>query len=291
MKQIYRVTDANKSDFFNTDDWLQNQIIMNGTTQNIKWPFKYKDISQTTSFDGEKTFTNKEDMGELMYYSTIGALLWEKNDKSEYVVTNGNNPKNNPEGALGYDWDPTSTSVSTPTKEGYTLIAVNVGLGKWAYIKWKGLTTNLKWATSQSDPLYTTNHAVCVHGGGYESTQHILTEAENNSNISLTGTIWEAIKSVKETTGFDLFIPSKYELLDMQTNCCDDNHKETVSSNVTCSYNKNLGKLLQLATGSYWSASQHTYNYYYAYSVYFANGGVNYYNKTSGYRSVAFLHF
>lgn len=291
MKLIYRVTDTNKSDFFNTDDWLQNQIIMNGTTQNIKWPFKYKDISQTTSFDGEKTFTNKEDMGELMYYSTIGALLWEKNDKSEYVVTNGNNPKNNPEGASGYDWDPTSTSVSTPTKEGYTLIAVNVGLGKWAYINWTGLTTNLKWATSNSDPLYTTNHAVCVHGGGYESTQHILTEAENNSNISLTGTIWKALKSAKETTGFNLFIPSKYELLDMQTNCCDDDHKEVASNNASCSYNKNLGKLLQLATKYYWSASQNTSSYNYAYNVYFNYGNVYSNNKTNGCRSVAFLHF
>lgn len=291
MKLIYRVTDTNKSDFFNTDDWLQNQIIMNGTTQNIKWPFKYKDISQITSFDGEKTFANKEDMGELMYYSTIGALLWEKNDKSEYIVTNGNNPKNNPEGASGYDWDPTSTSVSTPTKEGYTLIAVNVGLGKWVYVSWTGLTTNLKWATSDSDPLYKTNHAVCVHGGGYESTQHILNEAENNSNISLTGTIWEALKSAKETTGFDLFIPSKYELLDMQTNCCDDEHKEVVSSNDICTYNKNLGKLLQLEINPYYSASQNFWNFNTAYYVLFGNGYVNFDHKTAGYRSVAFLHF
>lgn len=291
MKQIYRVTDTNKSDFFNTDDWLQNQIIMNGTTQNIKWPFKYKDISQTTSFDGEKTFTNKEDMGELMYYSTIGALLWEKNDKSEYVVTNGNNPKNNPEGASGYDWDPTSTSVSTPTKEGYTLIAVNVGLGKWAYINWTGLTTYLKWATSDSDPLYTTNHAICVHGGGWESTQHILTEAENNSNISLTDTIWEALKSAKETTGFDLFIPSKYELLGIQTNCCDDNHKEVVSNNDECTYNKNIGKLLHLAKGGYWSTSQLPIYYGYVYYVDFYDGSMSNEDKIYRYRSVAFLHF
>lgn len=289
MKIIKQISDLSTFDF-NTEKWDANQIIMNHTGQQLSFPIK-NNISQITSFDGEKTFTSLQDMGELMYYSTIGALLWEKNDKSEYVVTNGNNPKNNPEGASGYNWDPTSTSVSTPTKEGYTLIAVNVGLGKWAYINWTGLTTNLKWATSQSDPLYTTNHAVCVHGGGYESTQHILTEAENNSNISLTGTIWEALKSAKETTGFDLFIPSKYELLDMQTNCCDDEHQEVVSSNAQCSYNKNLGKLLQLATNNYCSASQFTSDYDYAYSVNFYDGYVGYCNKTNGYRSVAFLHF
>lgn len=290
MKIIKQISDLSTFDF-NTEKWDVNQIIMNHTGQQLSFPIK-NNISQITSFDGEKTFTNKEDMGELMYYSTIGALLWEKNDKSEYVVTNANNPKNNPEGASGYDWDPTSTSVSTPTKEGYTLIAVNVGLGKWAYINWTGLTTNLKWATSKSDPLYTTNHAVCVHGGGYESTQHILQEAENNSNISLTGTIWEAIKSAKETTGFDLFIPSKYELVDIQNNCCDDEHQEVVNSNYnSCTYNKNLGKLLRLDGNYYWSASQDNYFYEYAYNVYFEAGFMSDCDKIDGCRSVAFLHF
>lgn len=187
-----------------------------------------------TEFTGTKEFANEAAASELMNYACIGALLWKAND-GKLLVSNGD----------GQEWDPKSTSVSVPTKDGYTLYGVCVGRGLWAKIGWPGLTTNMKWASSSSDVLYTTCHGINLHGNGWESTQHIRT---HNDDANLTGTIWTALEANE-------YIPSKYELEEIYNNCCDNNHGADNGDNVEHTFNKNLGKLLSLSTYDYWSSN------------------------------------
>ena len=225
-----------------------------------------------TEFTGTKEFANTAAASELMNYACIGALLWKAND-GKLLVSNGD----------GQEWDPKSTSVPVPTKDGYTLYGVCVGRGLWAKIGWSGLTTNMKWASSNSDVLYTTCHGINIHGNGWESTQHIRT----HKDVNLTGTIWAALETNE-------YIPSKYELEEIHNNCCDNNHGTDDKDNVEHTFNKNLGKLLSLSTDTYWSSSQYASGsggYGDAFRVNFSNGFVSYSNKTFGYRSVALLHF
>jgi hypothetical protein len=71
----------------------------------------------------------------------------------------------------------------------------------------------------------------------------------------LTGTIWEQLKNGK-TADYDLYLPSKYELLDIHNNTCDGIHvDEQVQGASEHTFNKNLGKLLSLSTDNYWSSS------------------------------------
>ena len=111
----------------------------------------------------------------------------------------------------------------------------------------------------------------------------------------LTGTIWEQLKNGK-TADYDLYLPSKYELLDIHNNTCDGTHvDEQEQGSSAHTFNKNLGKLLSLSTDNYyWSSSQYASSsalYDRALSGDFNYGYVTYGNKTNGYRSVALLHF
>lgn len=102
----------------------------------------------------------------------------------------------------------------------------------------------MKWASSNSDVLYTSCHGINIHGNGWESTQHIRT----HSSANLTGTIWATLAENE-------YIPSKYELTEIHNNCCDNNHGADDNDTVGHTFNKNLGKLLSLSADDYWCSS------------------------------------
>ena len=233
-----------------------------------------------TSQDAPKAYTKDKLSKVYENYCIIGALLSKQGNT--WTVWNTNPSE------TGY-WNPKSDTITTPSTQYGEVVAVCVGRGLWAKIGWSGLTTNYKWAASKDDAIYNNYHAINIHGNGWESTNHMFTV---HSDI-LTGTIWEQLKN-GATSDYALYLPSKYELLDIHNNTCDGTHKEQSLGSSAHTFNKNLGKLLSLSTNTYWSSSQYANSnssYNYAFYVYFINGSVNINNKTSGYRSVALLHF
>ena len=234
-----------------------------------------------TEQDAPKTYTKDKLSKVYENFCIIGALLSKNGDT--WTIWNTNPAE------TGY-WDPKSDTITTPSTQYGEVVAVCVGRGLWAKIGWSGLTNTYKWAASDSDAIYNNYHAINIHGNGWESTNHMFTV---HSDI-LSGTIWEQLQKEK-TPDYDLYLPSKYELLDIHNNTCDDTHAdEQVQGSSAHTFNKNLGKLLSLSTDYYWSSSQYAnpYSYYNgAFYVYFDNGSVNDDDKTNGYRSVALLHF
>lgn len=234
-----------------------------------------------TEQDAPKTYTKDKLSKVYENFCIIGALLSKQGDT--WTIWN-----TNPE-ETGY-WDPKSDTITTPSTQYGEVVAVCVGRGLWAKIGWSGLTTNYTWAASSSDAIYNNYHAINIHGNGWESTNHMFTA---HSDI-LTGTIWEQLKN-GATSDYVLYLPSKYELLEIHNNTCDGTHvDEQVQGSSTHTFNKNLGKLLSLSTDSYWSSSQYAVpysGYHSAFYVYFDYGNVGSDSKTTGYRSVALLHF
>ena len=231
-----------------------------------------------TSQDAPKTYTKDKLSKVYENYCIIGALL-SKNGNS-WTIWNTNPSE------TGY-WNPKSDTITTPSTQYGEVVAVCVGRGLWAKIGWSGLTTKYTWAVTTSDALYTNYHLINIHGNGWESTNHMFTV----HSYILEYTIWEQLKNGK-TADYDLYLPSKYELLEIHNNTCDGSHKE--DSVPAHTFNKNLGKLLSLSTVNYWSSSSFSdsdWIYEYAFTVYFENGGLNYYDKTNGYCSIALLHF
>lgn len=233
--------------------------------------------------DAPKTYTKDQLSGVYENYCIIGALL-SKNGDGNWTVWNTNPTEEN-------YWGPKSDTITTPSEQYGEVVAVCVGRGLWAKIGWSGLTTGYKWAASQYGVIYNNYHAINIHGNGWESTTHMFTVHSDY----LTGTIWEQLKNGK-TADYDLYLPSKYELLDIYNNTCDGTHKEQSQGSSAHTFNKNLGKLLSLSTYDYWSSNQYAdanpdSGYGYAFNVNFGDGYVRIDNKTSGYRSIALLHF
>ena len=233
-----------------------------------------------TSQDAPKTYTKDKLSKVYENYCIIGALLSKQG--GNWTIWNTNPTETN-------YWNPKSDTITTPSTQYGEVVAVCVGRGLWAKIGWSGLTTEYYWAASDSDAIYNNYHAINIHGNGWESTNHMFTV---HSDI-LTGTIWEQLKNGK-TADYDLYLPSKYELLDIHNNTCDGSHVEQSQGSSKHTFNKNLGKLLSLSTGAYWSSSQYvnsTSGYDYAFGVYFGDCFVRNYDKNKGQRSVALLHF
>ena len=233
-----------------------------------------------TEQDAPKTYTKDKLSKVYENFCIIGALLSQNGDT--WTIWNTNPTETN-------YWDPKSDTVTTPSEQYGEVVAVCVGRGLWAKIGWSGLTKGYKWAASDSDAIYNNYHAINIHGNGWESTNHMFTV---HSDI-LTGTIWEQLKNGK-TADYDLYLPSKYELLDIHNNTCDGIHLEQEQGSSLHTFNKNLGKLLSLSASGYWSSSQYANSdsyYSSAFNVSFNSGIVDYINKTYGYRSVALLHF
>ena len=234
-----------------------------------------------TSQSAPITYNKDQLRGIYENFCIIGALLSKQGDT--WTIWNTNPTE------TGY-WDPKSDTITTPSTQYGEVVAVCVGRGLWAKIGWSGLTNIYKWAASETDAIYKNYHAINIHGNGWESTNHMFT---THSDI-LSGTIWEQLKN-GATSDYALYLPSKYELLDIHNNTCDGIHvDEQVQGTSAHTFNKNLGKLLSLSTNNYWSSSQYANpsSYYYsAFYVSFRNGFVYYDGKTSEYRSVALLHF
>ena len=234
-----------------------------------------------TSQSAPITYTKDQLRGIYENFCIIGALLSKQGDT--WTIWNTNSAE------TGY-WDPKSDTITTPSTQYGEVVAVCVGRGLWAKIGWSGLTTNYKWAASSSDAIYNNYHAINIHGNGWESTNHMFT---THSDI-LSGTIWEQLKN-GATSDYALYLPSKYELLEIHNNTCDGIHvDEQKQGESPHTFNKNLGKLLSLSTDYYWSSSQYASPsslYYNASFVNFLNAGVFSNDKTVEYRSVALLHF
>ena len=234
-----------------------------------------------TEQDAPKTYTKDKLSKVYENFCIIGALLSKQGDT--WTIWN-----TNPE-ETGY-WNPKSDTITTPSEQYGEVVAVCVGCGLWAKIGWSGLTTNYKWAASDSDAIYNNYHAINIHGNGWESTEHMFTA---HSDI-LTGTIWEKLKNGK-TADYDLYLPSKHELIDIHNNTCDGIHVDEQEQGTSeHTFNKNLGKLLSLSADYYWSSSQIADSrgrYNYAIIAGFMIGAVSYHDKINGCRSVALLHF
>ena len=235
-----------------------------------------------TEQDAPKTYTKDKLSKVYENFCIIGALLSKQGDT--WTIWNTNPTE------TGY-WDPKSDTITTPSTQYGEVVAVCVGRGLWAKIGWSGLTNTYKWAASDSDAIYNNYHAINIHGNGWESTEHMLTV---HSGI-LTGTIWEQLKN-GATSDYALYLPSKYELLEIHNNTCDGIHvDEQVQGSSAHTFNKNLGKLLSLSPDYYyWSSSQYAESdsiYHLAFSVSFYIGTVYNDAKTNEYRSVALLHF
>lgn len=234
-----------------------------------------------TEQDAPKTYTKDQLRGVYENYCIIGALLSKQGDT--WTIWNTNPSE------TGY-WNPKSDTITTPSNQYGEVVAVCVGRGLWAKIGWSGLTTKYQWTASSSDAINSKYHAINIHGNGWESTNHMFT---THSDI-LTGTIWEQLKN-GATSDYDLYLPSKYELLDIHNNTCDGTHVDENQGISEHTFNKNLGKLLSLSgVDNYWSSSQYAdsdFFYDCAIVVYFDGGSVYYATKTYGYRSVALLHF
>lgn len=236
-----------------------------------------------TSQSAPITYTKDQLRGIYENFCIIGALLSKQGDT--WTIWNTNPTE------TGY-WDPKSDTITTPSTQYGEVVAVCVGRGLWAKIGWSGLTNTYKWAASGSDAILNNYHAINIHGNGWESTNHMFT---THSDI-LSGTIWEQLQKENEkTSDYALYLPSKYELLDIHNNTCDGIHAdEQVQGTSLHTFNKNLGKLLSLSANYYWSSSQYASpgsDYSYAFNVGFTIGNVNYSSKTYVYRSVALLHF
>lgn len=229
------------------------------------------------------TYTKDQLRSIYENFCIIGALLSKNGDT--WTIWNTNPTE------TGY-WDPKSDTITTPSTQYGEVVAVCVGRGLWAKIGWSGLTTPYKWAASSSDAIYKNYHAINIHGNGWESTNHMFTA---HSDI-LTRTIWEQLKN-GATSDYALYLPSKYELLDIHNNTCDGIHvDEPEQGSSAHTFNKNLGKLLSLSNDDYyWSSSQCAQsNSYYIYSaiyVDFDNGYIDSNTKNSESLSVALLHF
>ena len=197
-----------------------------------------------TSQSAPITYTKDQLRGIYENFCIIGALLSKQGDT--WTIWNTNPTE------TGY-WDPKSDTITTPSTQYGEVVAVCVGRGLWAKIGWSGLTTTYQWAASNSDTdaIYNNYHAINIHGNGWESTNHMFTA---HSDI-LTGTIWEQLKN-GATSDYALYLPSKYELLDIHNNTCDGIHvDEQENGESPHTFNKNLGKLLSLSTDGYWSSS------------------------------------
>lgn len=234
--------------------------------------------------DAPKTFTKDQLSKVYENFCIIGALLSKQDDT--WTVWNTNPEEEN-------YWDPKSDEATTPSEQYGEVVAVCLGRGLWAKIDWSGLTTKYKWAANNSDDLYNNYHVINIHGNGWESTKHILDVHPN----CLYDTIWQQIKD-GTTEDYDLYIPSKLELIEIFNNTCDGNHvDEQWHLDSFHTFDNNLCKLLNIGviTPGYWSSSQTTGSqpyYNFAERITFNSGasfGSN--PKTTEWFSIALLHF
>ena len=213
----------------------------------------------------DKSIYNKymsfDDQSILNSAGNIGDIL-QVNQYGEYRIKQTNSVNESMFDDIDFDGD-YSVSVSDKLNK-WKDLAICFGEGLWVYLDWVGLNRDLNWAYFHTklykDKIPDTN--------GYENTQYIL----NNYKNCIQDTIWEEIQNCE----YPIYIPDKNQL--------------KIISNVNKKYT-----LLPIFSGVHWSSSQYVdpdlgYDGE-AFGVYFRLGDEGYYSKTSGYRSVALLHF
>ena len=213
-----------------------------------------------TSYIYDNRYISSDEQSILNYSGNIGDIL-QVNQYGEYRVKSANSVNESVFDDIDFDDDDGAIIFDKLNK--WEDFAICFGKGLWVYLDWIGLNKPLKWAQIgtelQQDKIPDKN--------GYENTQYILNNYKNN----IKGTIWTEVQNCK----YPIYIPNKKQL-------------ERIYK-----VNKKY-ELMRLSTDWYWSSSQSKIDEDcddYAYRVDFSCGNVYDDNKTSGYRSVALLHF
>ena len=235
---------------------LYNKII-NSVSKVVK-----KSINE--AYDNNSIYDRYISFDELSILNSAGKIgdILQINQYGDYRVKSANSDINESMfDDIDFD-DDYSVSVSDKLNN-WKDLAICFGEGLWVYLDWVGLNRDLNWAHFDTklynDEIPDTN--------GYENTQYIL----NNYKKNIKGTIWGEVQNCK----YNVYIPDYNQLKRIY--------------NINKKY-----KLLPIYTHGYWSSSQYAFSYqycYYAFSVYFYDGSVDYVSKTNGYRSVALLYF
>lgn len=151
------------------------------------------------SFTGIKEYKSFVEAEELEYMNVRGALLWTKDGASEgdegyLLASNGD----------GSEWDPNSSTITTPTKDGYTLIGACLGNGYWGRVGYTGLSEYKYWCQG-SDDAYNFLEYAC-HKSGWDITKWM----REQGNYS-TDSIWGLLDS--DSLGAHMYIPNCHELI------------------------------------------------------------------------------
>ena len=205
-------------------------------------------------------YMSSDDQSILNNAGNIGDIL-QINQYGEYRVKPANSVNESMFDDIDFD-DDYGVSVSDKLNK-WEDLAICFGEGLWVYLDWIGLYKDLRWA-QENTKLFKDNIS---DTNGYKNTQYIL----NNYKNCIQDTIWEEVQNCK----YNVYIPDKNQLKRIYK------------------VNKKY-KLLSLSTDYYWSSSQYAdpySRYYSAFGVYFYDGYVINDIKTTGYHSVALLHF
>ena len=237
------------------NEFLYNKIITRVSKvvkRSINEAYDKSIYNKYMPFDDQSILNNAGNIGDILQINQYG----------EYRVKSANSDINESMfDDIDFD-DDYSVSVSDKLIK-WKDFAICFGEGLWVYLDWIGLNKPLRWAHANTklfkDNISDTN--------GYENTQYIL----NNYKNCIQDTIWEEVHNCE----YNVYIPDKNQL--------------KIIYNVNKKY-----KLLRLSADYYWSSSQYAdpySRYYSAFSVYFYDGYVINDIKTTGYHSVALLHF
>ena len=209
----------------------------------------------------DNKYISFDELSILNGAGNIGDILQVNQFGDQYRIKSANSVNESMFDDIDFD-DDYSASVSDKLTK-WEDLAICFGEGLWVYLDWVGLNKPLIW--SQYDTKLYNNKIPDING--YENTQYIL----NNYKNCIKGTIWEEVQNCK----YNVYIPDKNQLKRIYK------------------VNKRY-KLLDIPSKYFWSSSQYadSYSYYrYVFNVDFDYGNVYYNIKTSGYRSVALLHF
>ena len=206
------------------------------------------------SFDEQSILNHSGNIGDILQINQYG---------DQYRIKPGNSDINESMfDDIDFD-DDYGVSVSDKLIK-WKDLAICFGEGLWVYLDWIGLYKDLRWA-QENTKLFKDNIS---DTNGYENTQYIL----NNYKNCIQDTIWEEVQNCE----YNVYIPDKNQLKRIYK------------------VNKKY-KLLSLSTNYYyWSSSQYAdpySRYYSAFGVYFYDSYMINDIKTTGYRSVALLHF
>ena len=208
----------------------------------------------------DNMYTSFDELSILNSAGKIGDIL-QINQYDEYIVKPGNLVNESVFDDIDFDDDYDVTVFDKLNK--WKDFAICFGEGLWVYLDWIGLNKGLSWAQIGTK----LQQAKIPNKNGYDKTQYILNKYKKN----IKGTIWEEVQNCK----YNVYIPNKKQL-------------ERIYK-----VNKKY-QLMRFSTNCYWSSSQYaspSWNYGYAFFVYFDGAGVSYDKKTLVCRSVALIHF